>query len=338
MADPKVIAFTKRAAAQAGADPVAMLATEITEDGARLGVIGDNGTSAGSFQFHKGGALGNHPFSWADTYPAFLNRAQEFARLQVHHGKGAASVQRPADPTGYAAKVDANTAEARRLLGNAAPPVQPAVTQPKPTAPVIHGSNLLASLLADQSDGYVSPLQGILNSNAQLAHIAPITLPNQPLVAPTATPATTTLQPTPAQQAAHTPKPTGKVITGKAKIIGYPDQGTHGIAFNRAGGSLNWESTRAVDIAMPTGTPIYAPTSGVIGPQIGSLGSGGRFAGLRVHLNGGGNEFYFAHLSKLAVKAGQRVQAGQIIGYSGAANGVSHLHLATKTGNPGRYA
>ena len=96
----------------------------------------------------------------------------------------------------------------------------------------------------------------------------------------------------------------------------------------------NWESANAVDIAMPVGTPIFATEPGVIGSQIGSLGSGGRFAGLRLHLNGtSGREWYYAHLSRLSVRAGQRVTAGQLLGLSGSANGVAHLHLAVSPPN-----
>lgn len=135
----------------------------------------------------------------------------------------------------------------------------------------------------------------------------------------------------------------GKVIPGghyplahKGKIIGTPYQGTHARAFNAAGGSNNWESENAVDIAARKGTPVRAVADGVIGSQIGSLGQGGRFAGLRLHLRTNGNEYYYAHLSKLSVHAGQRVKKGQILGYSGEANGVQHLHFADAHGDPRR--
>ena len=56
-----------------------------------------------------------------------------------------------------------------------------------------------------------------------------------------------------------------------------------------------------------------------------------------MHLVTQGNEFYYAHLSKLAVKAGQSVVKGQLIGYSGSANGAAHLHIAAKHGDPQTY-
>lgn len=121
------------------------------------------------------------------------------------------------------------------------------------------------------------------------------------------------------------------------KIIGDPYQGTHGIEFNTRGGSNNWQSENALDLAAPVGTPVYAAFGGVIGPNIGSQGQGGRFAGLRVQIDGGDNAAWYGHLSRLVVKAGQRVKAGQLLGYSGSANGVSHLHFAVRSGDPRTY-
>jgi murein DD-endopeptidase MepM/ murein hydrolase activator NlpD len=97
----------------------------------------------------------------------------------------------------------------------------------------------------------------------------------------------------------------------------------------------NLASDNAVDIAVPVGTPVYAVTAGVIGLQIGALDSSDpRMAGLRVHLNAPGVRFYYAHLSRIDVVAGQYVQAGQQLGLSGSANGAAHLHFAQDVGNP----
>ena len=97
----------------------------------------------------------------------------------------------------------------------------------------------------------------------------------------------------------------------------------------------NLASDNAVDIAVPVGTPVFAVTGGVVGPQIGALNSTDpRMAGLRVHLNAPGVQFYYAHLSELDVVPGQFVQAGQQLGLSGSANGAAHLHFAQDVGNP----
>jgi murein DD-endopeptidase MepM/ murein hydrolase activator NlpD len=97
----------------------------------------------------------------------------------------------------------------------------------------------------------------------------------------------------------------------------------------------NLASDNAVDISVPVGTPVYAVADGVIGPQIGALDSSDpRMAGLRVHLNAPGVQFYYAHLSEIDVVPGQFVQAGQQLGLSGSANGAGHLHFAQDVGNP----
>jgi murein DD-endopeptidase MepM/ murein hydrolase activator NlpD len=129
----------------------------------------------------------------------------------------------------------------------------------------------------------------------------------------------------PAQGApAHGGYPLAKV----GKVIGVPYQGTHTMYGN-------WESDNAVDIAAPIGTPVYATQAGVIGSQIGPLNSSDpHLLGQRLHLVTHGNEWYYAHLSKIVVKPGERVQPGQLLGYSGSANGVAHLHIASKAGSP----
>jgi hypothetical protein len=115
--DPQLVDWINQAAGETGADPVALLATSLMESGGKLhGSAGDKGTSFGPFQFHIGGALGTHPPSWASTYAAILNRATEFARLGVRGGRGAALVQRPADPKLYAQGVDGLLAQAHAIL------------------------------------------------------------------------------------------------------------------------------------------------------------------------------------------------------------------------------
>lgn len=134
---------------------------------------------------------------------------------------------------------------------------------------------------------------------------------------------------------APSPPPYVYPLGVQGSIHGGPYQGSHSKSFNKANGSDNWESENAIDIYVPIGTPVYAVADGTIGSQIGSLNSSSpRMAGLRLHLVTNGNEFYYTHLSKLSVHAGEHVVAGQLLGYSGEANGVEHLHIASKTGNP----
>lgn len=118
----------------------------------------------------------------------------------------------------------------------------------------------------------------------------------------------------------------GRPVIGSYRIIGTPGVGTH----SWTAWPDNWQSDNAIDIATPVGTPIYAIADGTIGNRIGPLGSAaGRFGGERLTLNYGNNQSaYYAHLSRIVVRAGQRVKRGELLGYSGTANGVPHLHFA----------
>ena len=99
----------------------------------------------------------------------------------------------------------------------------------------------------------------------------------------------------------------------------------------------NLASDNAVDLAVPVGTPVLAVTDGTIGSLIGPLDSNDpHMAGLRVHLDGVADRFYYAHLSRIDVVPGEHVRQGQTIGLSGEAAGVAHLHFAQDLGDPAR--
>lgn len=128
--------------------------------------------------------------------------------------------------------------------------------------------------------------------------------------------------------------PIGNSRVGK-NIIGRPGHGTH----SHTEPPNNWQSDNAIDIGTRRGDPVVAVDSGTISPTLGfgplTSDSSSRFAGIRLYLvDSGGNQWYYSHLSKAAVKPGDRVSRGDVIGYSGSANGVEHLHLAVKSGNP----
>jgi RHS repeat-associated protein len=127
---------------------------------------------------------------------------------------------------------------------------------------------------------------------------------------------------------------------------GYP-LGRYGLLNGRPGqvshswnpSHTNWEDANAIDLNVPVGTRVCAIFAGSIGSQIGPLAgakNNPRLLGLRLHLVGATNEAYYAHLSKILVKAGQRVRKDRLLGYSGSAVGVAHLHLALRRGDPTR--
>ena len=78
-----------------------------------------------------------------------------------------------------------------------------------------------------------------------------------------------------------------------------------------------------IDIAVPIGTPVYAPASGVI-----SLADDLYYSGLTVILNHGLNvNSTFLHLSEIKVSIGDKVSRGQLIGLSGNTGRSTGPHL-----------
>jgi len=89
-----------------------------------------------------------------------------------------------------------------------------------------------------------------------------------------------------------------------------------------------------VDIAVKTGTPVYASGNGTVVRPDGSMGGYGRYVLID---HGFGYRSLYAHLSRTSVRPGQQVKRGELIGYVGN-TGLSvapHLHYEVhKNGRP----
>lgn len=83
-----------------------------------------------------------------------------------------------------------------------------------------------------------------------------------------------------------------------------------------------------IDLAAPTGTPIYAAASGTV------TQSGYGAYGLNVFTNSGNSTLVYGHMSRTAVSAGQSVSRGQLIGYVGCSGICTgpHLHFEIRLG------
>jgi murein DD-endopeptidase MepM/ murein hydrolase activator NlpD len=98
----------------------------------------------------------------------------------------------------------------------------------------------------------------------------------------------------------------------------------------------NWQSDNAIDLNIPVGTKVCAIFNGRISP---TLGFGLSSEGYRLHLVGATDIAFYQHLSRIVVKRRQRIEKGQLLGFSGCGSeGVPHLHLALRHGDPMRYA
>lgn len=103
--------------------------------------------------------------------------------------------------------------------------------------------------------------------------------------------------------------------------------------FPRSGGRTH----KGVDMFQAYGAPVIASKSGVV-----SLGNGG-LGGRTIWLVGDdGYGYYYAHLSGFNVSSGQRVGAGDTIGFNGdsgnASGGAAHLHFEIHPGGRGASA
>ncbi|MGE4178076.1 MAG: M23 family metallopeptidase [Thermoleophilia bacterium] len=121
--------------------------------------------------------------------------------------------------------------------------------------------------------------------------------------------------------------PTG----GAGTLGGGPGEGTHSYTSYPD----NWQSDHAVDINLPFGSPLYAIDAGVIVRVGGDPADfSGRFGGAQLTVQSRDDAYYYAHLSGIVVRDGERVALGQLIGFSGAANGTDHLHLGVMRRDP----
>jgi hypothetical protein len=102
----------------------ALLATSLVESGGRLDAVGDNGNSGGPYQENSAGRGHGIPMAQRFDPVASTQRAvSEFSRYRnADPGLWAARAQRPADPKGYAVKVNQLLPVARQILGSGAAP------------------------------------------------------------------------------------------------------------------------------------------------------------------------------------------------------------------------
>ncbi len=95
-----------------------------------------------------------------------------------------------------------------------------------------------------------------------------------------------------------------------------------------------------IDIAVPTGTALYAGDGGTV-IRAGESGSG--YGTYVVIDHGNGIVTYYGHMSKVAVCVGDKVNKGEFIGYSGATGRVTgpHVHYEFRVNgvsvNPKKY-
>ena len=116
--------------------------------------------------------------------------------------------------------------------------------------------------------------------------------------------------------------PPPPVVDGRVCPIGAPNGFVDSWGAPRSGGRRH----KGVDIFAAYGMPLFAVADGVV-VKAGEAGLGG----LRLQLvDDRGDRFYYAHLSSLAVREGERVERGQLVGTNGNSGNARttppHLH------------
>jgi len=111
------------------------------------------------------------------------------------------------------------------------------------------------------------------------------------------------------------PLPLGAIKPGSGSMI-WPVDGPIASPFGPRTLEGSYEYHPGIDIAVPEGTPIRAALSGVVAFTEPEASSGG-YGNYTCIDHGGGLSTCYAHQSAFAVSAGEPVQQGEVIGYSG---------------------
>ncbi|MEU8158400.1 M23 family metallopeptidase [Micromonospora sp. NPDC048986] len=152
--------------------------------------------------------------------------------------------------------------------------------------------------------------------------------PVVPSLSPTPSPSAVSASPAPTKTAAAKAKPKPKKTTRPTSAWVDPMPGA---AVTSCYGQ-RWGTLHAgIDLALPSGTPIHAAAAGTV-TQAGDASDG---YGNSVFIDhGNGYLTHYAHQSRIAVTVGQKVKAGQVIGYEGATGDATgpHLHFEVHQG------
>ncbi|SCE93430.1 Peptidase family M23 [Micromonospora coriariae] len=148
-----------------------------------------------------------------------------------------------------------------------------------------------------------------------------------PSASPTA-PTAASVSPAPTKTATAKPKPKPKRTTKPTPAWVDPMPGASVTScYGQRWGTLH----AGIDLALPSGTPIHAAAAGTV-VQAGDAADG---YGNSVFVDhGNGYLTHYAHQSRIAVTVGQKVKAGQVIGYEGATGDATgpHLHFEVHKG------
>lgn len=111
---------------------------------------------------------------------------------------------------------------------------------------------------------------------------------------------------------------------GNSAVAGYPLRGNRNVTAGYGQSGSRWRNRHTgIDFAAPAGTPIYATHNGTVS----FAGNSGAYGNM-THIDGGGGmQTRYAHQSRIAVRPGDQIRKGQIIGYVGSTGNSTGNHL-----------
>jgi hypothetical protein len=327
--DQRVWKLIQQGARARGLDPRAVGAVALSEGGLRYGAVGDQGSSYGPFQLHRGGALpAGRGAAWANS-PAGINYALD--RMAFARGmKGRQAIshivkrfERPADPTSEISRAwqhyQSLGGAAVDLVNNAVPgapgshgrPGRAAVPASRVFDPGKMGNRILKQFAQGGGNIDFSVLPGLVGSSYR-------TIPGRP-----GRPAVPGQPGTPG-----TPSDPGDLAKGhvpKGQIIP--------ATFSRTHETSGLPGYPATDWFKPAGTLVGAPVSGKITRISGGAGSrGSGIYGWNVYITGDdGSQYFLTHFGSLAgLKEGMRIKRGTPMGRVAKYGNASHIHVGRK--------
>lgn len=331
--------YIRSRARRYGLDPRAVLAIGRVEGGLRRYAVGDQGTSFGPFQLHRGGALPRGKgAAWAGSN-AGIDYALRGMSGVAKGLTGRAAVEaisrrfeRPADPGAeirkamafYGSSSGAMAAVPNNPTGEFKAGPQAAGTPPKQAVTDF----MMQNLASFRATGSTPELNNFYALSQMISENASPDL-NVETPPPSGTP-----------RRALTGQGAANVAVGKGFLDPLHGAGTYegGIAAHMSRPLGNWQSDRAVDIRAKAGTPVYASRAGVIRGGFGDSGTTGTVYGKRLNLYSPHNAFFYQHLGRYGpgIRPGAHVRKGQVLGYVGYFPGkpAPHLHFGVERGNP----
>ncbi len=121
--------------------------------------------------------------------------------------------------------------------------------------------------------------------------------------------------------AERTTASTSVAVPSRTPLDSYRMSSNYGMRTHPVLGGLRGH--KGIDMAAPSGTPIYATADGLVS-KAEWFSSYGNFISIG---HGGELETRYGHLSRIAVSAGQRVRKGDLIGYVGSTGRSTGPHL-----------